>query len=120
MPEQRYVRFPLGAAGDGTTRTTGLDLYVEGLVEQLLFTAPGERVNRPTLGCGLMELVFDPLSEELGTATRFLVQSALQEWLRGVANIDDVAIDSTPPELLVTVTYEVVATGTRTSVDYRR
>ena len=47
----------------------------------MLFTAPGERVNRPDFGSGLLQLVFAPNSDELAGATQFLVQGALQQWL---------------------------------------
>ena len=35
------------------------------MIEQVLFTAPGERVNRPDFGCGLLQMVFGPNSSEL-------------------------------------------------------
>ena len=59
----------------------------------MLFTAPGERVNRPTFGSGLMRLVFDPNREELATATQLLVQSSLQQWLGDVVQVEDAQVD---------------------------
>ena len=42
---------------------------------------PGERVNRPDFGCGLLQLVFAPNSVELAATLQALVQGALQQWL---------------------------------------
>jgi phage baseplate assembly protein W len=61
------------------TRVRGDD-HIRDLIEQVLFTSPGERVNRPDFGSGLMQLVFAPNSDELATATQFMVQGALQQW----------------------------------------
>ena len=59
----------------------------------MLFTAPGERVNRPTFGSGVLRLVFEPGGAELATATQFLVQSALQQWLADVVEVQAVDVD---------------------------
>ncbi len=120
MTHARYVGFPVETGPNGSTATVGHDAYVEQLLEQLLFTTPGERVNRPSLGCGLLELVFDPLTDELTTATKFLVQSALQEWLRGVATIESVDLRAHGSEMHVTIEYRVIATGTSASLERRR
>lgn len=120
MTDARYVGFPLGTGPNGRTATVRHDAYVEQLLEQLLFTAPGERVNRPSLGCGVLELVFDPLTDELATATKFLIQSALQEWLRGVATIESVDFRVHGSEMRVTIDYRVIATGTAAKLERRR
>jgi phage baseplate assembly protein W len=90
---------------------------VEQLIEQLLFTNFGERLNRPTLGCGLLELVFDPASDELRTATQFQVLSELQAWLGDLIRVQSVTTDADGSQLRVTVTYSALAGGpTRTAV----
>ena len=53
------------------------------MIEQVLFTMPGERVNRPDFGSGVMQLVFAPASDEMATAAEFLVRGNLQQWLGG-------------------------------------
>jgi hypothetical protein len=40
------------------------DEHIRDLIEQVLFTSPGERVNRPDFGSGLRQLVFAPNSDE--------------------------------------------------------
>lgn len=101
-----YVDFPFQFDGRGRTRTTNRDEYIRDLIRQVLLTSPGERVNRPEFGCGLMRLVFNPNSEALQAATQFHVQTALQRWLAEVITVDDV--DVTAPRegtLEVTVVY---------------
>lgn len=120
MPEERYLAFPLDEDAAGAPATVALAEHVEQLVEQLLFTAPGERVNRPTLGCGLMQLVFDPLSDELRSATQFLVRSSLQEWLQGIVAVEDVRIGVDGAQLDIDVTYRVTTTGERLVAGFRR
>ena len=68
---------------DGRERTaeTGIDDHVRDLIEQLLFTQPGERVNRPDFGSGVMQLVFAAASPEVAATAEFLIRGALQQWL---------------------------------------
>jgi phage baseplate assembly protein W len=71
----------------------------------VLFTSPGERVNRPTFGCGLMQLIFAPNSDELATATQYLVHGSLQQWLGDVIQVDEVTVSSKESTIDVTVKY---------------
>ena len=75
------------------------------MIFQVLFTNPGERVNRPDFGCGIKQLVFMPNSDALATATQFLVQGALQRWLDSVIQVESVDVEAVEAELRVTVVY---------------
>ena len=75
----REIGYPYRVDSSGRTATSGRNDHIRHMMEQVLFTAPGERVNRPDFGCGLRQLVFAPASDELATATQYLVQAALQE-----------------------------------------
>jgi phage baseplate assembly protein W len=114
-----YVAFPL-ATRSGTVATVGYSTYVEQLVEQLLFTSPGERVNRPTFGCGLEALVFGTLTDEVITATRYVVQASLQNWLGDLIRVDDVEAAAAGGQLAVTVTYTLLADGQARSRVFHR
>jgi Bacteriophage baseplate protein W len=83
------------------------DRHIRDLIEQVLFTAPGERVMRPDFGSGLMQLVFAPNSPELASATQMLVQSALQQWLGELIAVQAVRIEADEAVLSVTVQYAV-------------
>src|SRR5262249_25172558 len=99
------IDFPLHFDGKGRTAESGYEGHIRDLIEQVLFTTPGERVNRPDFGSGLMQLVFAPNSDELSAATQFLVQGALQQWLGELIQVDVVQVESEDAELHVTVQY---------------
>ncbi len=101
------IAFPFQIDGRGRVAKATQDEHIRQMIEQLLFTSPGERVNRPTFGCGLNQLVFEPNSEELASATQFLVQGALQQWLGDLIHVGSVEIKSVDATLNVTVQYVV-------------
>jgi phage baseplate assembly protein W len=104
------VNFPYGFDGRGRTQDA-LDDYVRQLVEQVLFTSPGERVNLPDFGSGLLQLTFAPNSMEMAAATQFTVQGALQKWLSGYIKVQSVVASAVDSKLTVTVTYAPLNTG---------
>jgi len=114
------VDFPLHFDGRGRTAEADEDAHVRDLIEQVLFTAPGERVNRPTFGCGLNQLVFAPNSDELAAATQVLVQGALQQWLGDLIQVAEVAVESEDATLRVTVEYLVRRDGRRETAQFTR
>ena len=105
-----YVAFPYRTDGRGRTHEAAREAWLHGLIEQLLFTLPGERVNRPDFGCGLMQLVFAPNSAELAVTVQALVQASLQQWLGQLLRIDEVAASSEDATLTVAVRYTVLET----------
>ena len=101
------IDYPFHIDGRGRVAQTTADDHIRDLIEQVLFTSPGERVNRPTFGSGLMQLVFAPTSDELATATEFLVRGALQQWLGDLIQVDAVQVQSLDSTIKVTVQYLV-------------
>ncbi len=99
------VAFPYHFDSRGRTRDVGDEQHVRELIEQLLFTAPGERVNRPTFGSGLLQLVFAANSPELAAATQVMVQGALQQWLGELILVEAVDITAEDATLWVQVRY---------------
>jgi len=104
------VNFPFQFDGRGRTLDP-LDDYLRQLVEQVLFTSPGERVNLPDFGSGLLQLPFAPTSMEMAAATQFTVQGALQKWLSSYIKVISVVASSVESTLTVTVTYAPLNTG---------
>ena len=104
------LNFPYQFDGRGRTAEASLQDYVKQLVEQVLFTSPGERVNMPDFGSGLLQLPFAPNSVELASATQFTVQAALQKWLGGLVKIQSVVASAQDAVITVTVTYSVLTT----------
>ncbi|HTB89317.1 MAG TPA: GPW/gp25 family protein [Steroidobacteraceae bacterium] len=97
--------FPYQFDGRGRTLQASLADYLQQLVEQVLFTSPGERVNMPDFGSGLLQLAFTPNSVEMAAATQFAVQAALQKWLSGLVTIQSVLATADDAVLTVSVTY---------------
>ena len=107
------VGFPFRIDGRGRTASVDQDRHIRDLIEQVLFTSPGERINRPDFGSGLRQLVFAPNSPELATATQFLVQGALQQWLGDLIQVEEVQVDSEQATLRVSVHYVVLSNQER-------
>jgi phage baseplate assembly protein W len=108
-----YFDHPFDVDGRGRVAVTPPDDHVRDLIWQVLFTAPGERVNRPDFGCGLQTLVFMPNSTALAAATQFVVHGALQRWLSDRIVVDHVSILTENEILTVEVSYLRRDTGQR-------
>ena len=107
------VAFPYQFDGRGRTREADEAVWIRGLIEQVLFTAPGERVMRPDFGSGLRELVFAPNSPELAATSQFLIQGALQQWLGDLITVEEVEVKAVDSRLSVTVQYSLLRTESR-------
>jgi hypothetical protein len=101
------IGFPFQIDGHGRTATTPDDDHIRDLIEQLLFTNPGERVNRPDFGSGLLQMVFEPSSPELAAALQFTLQASLQQVLGTLIQLRTVEVQSNDGLLQVTVQYVV-------------
>src|ERR1700682_628058 len=107
-----YVAFPYHLdARARTAVTASRDDHIRQMLEQLLFTRPGERVNRPDFGCGLADLVFEPNSARLAAALEVMVVTSVGQWLGDVIALQNVDIESQDEKLLVNISYVVKATG---------
>lgn len=114
------VAFPWRYNDRGLTASADQAQHIHDLMEQLLFTSPGERVNRPTFGTGLLQLVFAANSPELGAATRVLVQGALQQWLGELIQVEAVEIEQQEATLSIEVRYVIRSTQQRRQATFRR
>jgi phage baseplate assembly protein W len=114
------LRYPYQIDGRGRTAEAGEEDYIRGLIEQVLFTSPGERVMRPDFGSGVMQLVFAPNSNELAATTQFLVQAALQQYLGNLIALEGVEVESVDSTLRVTVRYAIRRTGVSGVAEFAR
>jgi phage baseplate assembly protein W len=115
-----YVDHPYRFDARGRTAETNTSEHIRDLIEQVLFTAPGERVNRPDFGCGLQRLVFAPNSDELAAASQFLVQGALQQWLGDLIELNDVEVLNEDARLYINITYTERRTQEQRTVQFAR
>ncbi len=114
------VDYPFHFDRRGRTASTGDDDHVRDLIEQVLFTSPGERVNRPTFGSGLLQVPFAPNSEAFAAATQLTVQGALQEWLGDLIEVQAVQVASADEVLHVEVLYVVRRNQQRRTASFAR
>ena len=114
------IAYPFHVDGRGRSAEVSGDEHIRQMIEEVLFTAPGERVNRPEFGSGLLQLVFEPNSQELTTATEATVQGALQRWLRDVIQVEAVKVESVESTLRVIVRYLVRRTQERQVASFSR
>jgi Phage baseplate assembly protein W len=115
-----HIDYPFHIARNGRSAQTDMDDHIRDMIEQVLFTNPGERVNRPTFGCGLLQMVFGPNSPELATATQFIVQSSLQQWLAELVQVNEVNVQSEDSTLRVNVVYTVRQTQQKQQAQFQR
>jgi phage baseplate assembly protein W len=115
------IDFPFHLDPRGRTAECDDAAHVRDMLEQLLFTNPGERVNRPEFGSGLMQLIFAPNSPELAAALQFTMRAAVQQWLGDVLDLQGLEVTSDDAVLRIIVRYALRRTGeTRTDTIERR
>ncbi|MFM0336838.1 GPW/gp25 family protein [Paraburkholderia fungorum] len=101
------LNFPYQFDGRGRTSAAAPQDHVRQLIEQVLFTSPGERVNLPDFGSGLLQLPFAPNSVDMAAATQFSVQAALQKWLSQYVTVQSVQASADDAVLNVKVSYSL-------------
>jgi uncharacterized protein len=112
------VAVPLGFDGRGRTAQTPASQHLQDLIQNVIFTAPGERVMRPTFGSGLLQLAFAPNSDQLAATVQVLVQGALQSALGSLIEVASVTVAQDDGSLTVTVSYTVRGTGESTTTTF--
>jgi phage baseplate assembly protein W len=101
------IDFPYHFDARGRTAATDDNDHIRDMIEELLFTNPGERVNRPDFGSGLLQMVFAPNSPELAAALQFTMQAALQRYLGDLIDLQSVVVTALDSTLQVVVSYVV-------------
>jgi phage baseplate assembly protein W len=115
-----HIDFPFHFDTRGRTATTSDDDHIRDMIDQFLFTNPGERVNRPDFGSGLLRMVFELNSPELAAALQFTIQAGLQRWLGDVIEVQALEVSSEEASLRVLLQYVVRRTGERRTVALER
>ncbi|PTR05770.1 hypothetical protein C8R32_11616 [Nitrosospira sp. Nsp5] len=114
------LSYPYRIDGRGRSASDSEEVWIRGLIEQVLFTIPGERVMRPDFGSGILQLVFAPNSPELAAATQMLVQGALQQALVELIIVENLAVEAVDSTLRITVQYIVRRTEIRQLQTFER
>jgi uncharacterized protein len=114
------IDFPFHVDSRGRSATTGDDDHVRDMIEELLFTSHGERVNRPDFGSGLLQMVFAPNNPELAATMQVTLQAAIQQWLGDIVEIQSLDVQSSDATLSVALTYRVRRTNEQQSATFTR
>src|SRR5262247_2899921 len=114
------IDFPFHFDGRGRTASTGDDDHIRDMIEQLLFTSPGERVNRPDYGSGLLKMVFEPNSPEIAAALEFTMRGTLQRWLGDLIELQSLEVTSEDSTLRIVVQYVIRRTNQRETAQFVR
>ncbi len=112
--------FPYAVDTRGRTAAVDDERHIRDMIAQVLFTSPGERVNRPDFGCGLSQIVFEPNGAELAAATQLQAHGALQLWLGDVIEVQDVSVEAAEGTLSVLVHYVIRRTQQRRLAEFRQ
>jgi hypothetical protein len=107
------IDYPWRYGARGRTAETNYDEHIRDMLELLIFTDPGERVNRPNYGSGVRQLVFAPNSPELAAALEFTMQAAIQRELGDLLSLEALEVSSEDASLRVLVRYIVLRSGAR-------
>jgi uncharacterized protein len=110
MESTMNLAFPCALDATGWTAPTDPLTHIRDMIEQILFTSPGERVNRPTFGSGTAQLVFAPNSDVLAAAQQNVIQASLQMWLSDLIRVQSVTVAANEATLQITVVYVVLQT----------
>jgi len=115
-----HIDFPFHFDRRGRTASTDENDHIGDMIEQFLFTEPGERVNRPDFGSGLLQMVFAPNSAELAATLQFTIQAGLQRWLGDLIEVQALEVTGEEATLRVLVQYVVRRTGERRTEVFER
>ena len=105
------IDYPFDFDNRGRTADTGYDDHIRDMIEQFLFTSPGERVNRTDFGSGLLQCVFAPNSSGLSSALQFTIQAGLQRYLGDLIALQSLDVTSDGAILNVVVKYVIRLTS---------
>ena len=118
----RNLAFPFRIGDLGAPVTSPRTQAIRQQIDQLLFTLPGERVNRPTFGCGVQQLVFSGCSPEAAAAAEYIIRVNIQRFMSDVVKLDAVQVtaDVDAATLYIDVLYTLLETGEERAETFRR
>jgi uncharacterized protein len=83
--------------------------HVRQMILQVLFTSPGERINRPDFGCGIKRMVFAPNSDVTASLAQITIAQALNAWMGTLINFGRVKVEAIEEKLMIHISYSLKA-----------
>lgn len=112
------IDFPYHFGGNGRTSSADAAKHIRDLIEQILFTSPGERVNRPDFGAGILQMVFAPASDEAAATAEFMIKGALQQYLGQRIEVEEVRTEADNATLRFRIAYRMLQDDTRNVAEF--
>jgi len=103
-----HFGMPFRIDASGRTASASRDAHIRDLIEAVIFTSTGERVNRYEFGSGAAQLVFQPAGEQVVAAVEYMLQGALQQHLGHLIEVRAVDARVDDATLSVTVSFRVL------------
>jgi len=105
------IKYPFAInSGLGTmAEENDFPAHVRQMILQVLFTSPGERINRPDFGCGIKRMVFSPNSDVTASLAQITIIQALNTWMGTLINVGEVKVDAIEEKLLIHISYSLKA-----------
>src|ERR1051326_7791269 len=97
------IAYPFEIERTGEVATAEADAHIEQMIEQVLFTNPGECVNRPVFGCGFYGFVREPMRGEMIAVTQALVPGNLLKWLGVRSLLEQMEVEAQENKLVVSI-----------------
>lgn len=116
----RGLRFPMGVDHRGAIAMTAGPEDLDCSIKLVLATAPSERVMRPSFGCRIWDLLFEPVNSNTVGLMSQAVREALAQWEPRV-QVEDVHVvpdDDDSSLVHIEVVYRVRATNDRRNLVY--
>ena len=101
------VGFPFELDNRGYINSPDHETHIRQLMELVLFTSPGERVNRPDFGCGLLELLFADAADPESVVSAYEIEGQLSRWLGEYVDIESLDLVPIDSMLQIRITYRL-------------
>ncbi|WP_299210357.1 GPW/gp25 family protein [uncultured Tateyamaria sp.] len=113
------LEFPYGFDGRDRTAETSEEEHIRDLIEQVLFTNPGERVNRPEFGAGVLQLVFGAATPEAAATAEFMIRGALQQYLGQRISVEEITAEAVEAAIEITIVYRILRSDSLSTTTFR-
>ena len=112
--------FPMQVDALGSVEMSSDDENIRQSMMLILGTAPGERMKRPTFGCAIHDILFEPNTSVTAAKIEYEVKRALLEF---EPRVDDIEVDAMPDpmeesRMNVTISYTIRKTNTKSNMVY--
>ena len=112
--------FPMQIDALGGVAVTSDDENIRQSMMCIIGTAPGERIMRPTFGCAIHDILFEPNTAVTAAKIEYEVKRSLIEFEPRIGDIEVVAKpdDAELSRMNVTISYTIRKTNTKANLVY--